>query len=116
MDDVAAREIPVYFEVEEEIISAGAKVTRNDVLGCTARSPSCLVPAFVSLLSEVCIAHPIVTSGVFSRYWFAVEGYHRCDFLFLQKNGRVAVCGYVQHVFAHPRKLTTDRMGRLSLL
>lgn len=69
MDDVAAREIPVYFEVEEEIISAGAKVTKNDVLGCTARSPSCLVPAFVSLLQEVCIAHSIVTSLVFSRYF-----------------------------------------------
>lgn len=27
MDDVAAREVPVYFEVEEEIISAPSKVT-----------------------------------------------------------------------------------------
>ena len=26
MDDVAAREVPVYFEVEEEIISAPTKV------------------------------------------------------------------------------------------
>lgn len=26
MDDVAAREVPVYFEVEEEIISAPSKV------------------------------------------------------------------------------------------
>lgn len=38
MDDVAAREIPVYFEVEEEIISAaaGAKVTtQTSVLDST---------------------------------------------------------------------------------
>lgn len=27
MDDVASREVPVYFEVEEEIISAPSKVT-----------------------------------------------------------------------------------------
>lgn len=27
MDDVAAREVPLYFEVEEEIISAPSKVT-----------------------------------------------------------------------------------------
>lgn len=38
MDDVAAREIPVYFEVEEEIISAGAKVIKYDVFGCTGLS------------------------------------------------------------------------------
>lgn len=37
MDDVAAREVPVYFEVEEEIISAPSKVT-----GVRARRP--LVP------------------------------------------------------------------------
>lgn len=29
MDDVAAREVPVFFEVEEEIISAPSKVTRT---------------------------------------------------------------------------------------
>eukprot|EP00903_Cladosiphon_okamuranus_P008567 g8220.t1 len=31
MDDVAAREVPVYFEVEEEIISAPSKRTKNRV-------------------------------------------------------------------------------------
>lgn len=29
MDDVAAREVPLYFEVEEEIISAPSKVTSD---------------------------------------------------------------------------------------
>ena len=68
MDDVAAREIPVYFEVEEEIISAGAKVRKHDVFGCTARASSCIKPAFVCLLVEVCIAHSIVTSNIFNGF------------------------------------------------
>lgn len=30
MDDVAAREVPVYFEVEEEIVSSPSKVMYSD--------------------------------------------------------------------------------------
>lgn len=39
MDDVAAREVPVYFEVEEEIISAPSKVTAGVRPPCYDRAP-----------------------------------------------------------------------------
>lgn len=43
MDDVAAREVPVYFEVEEEIISAPSKVVHRMRIASTPYVP--LVPS-----------------------------------------------------------------------
>lgn len=34
MDDVAAREVPVYFELEDEIIATPTKVGKSPVPGC----------------------------------------------------------------------------------
>lgn len=73
MDDVAAREIPVYFEVEEEIISAAAKVTKTTFL--VALPALHLVSCLVFVLVEVCIAHSIVVSDVFS-VMLSVDRYH----------------------------------------
>lgn len=68
MDDVAAREVPVYFEVEEEIISAPSKVTARVhppycdpgamkpmyLLGlCDASRP--LVPSWHRVIFRVCV-------------------------------------------------------------
>lgn len=48
MDDVAAREVPVYFEVEEEIISAPSKVwNANPTTCCLHRAPSMGCEAYV---------------------------------------------------------------------
>lgn len=68
MDDVAAREVPVYFEVEEEIISAPSKVSTS------ACSPSAaFMGACVHMLKCVLVF------SLFMELW----RYHktRCDTL-----------------------------------
>lgn len=60
MDDVAAREVPVYFEVEEEIISAPSKVmhriVRSPFLPLPSRDHWACADKLVSALSHFSVA------------------------------------------------------------
>lgn len=71
MDDVAAREVPLYFEVEEEIISAPSKVTTDTsssdsrVIRILSRLRSADIDCFLDLASYLCIYHQLVIAICF---------------------------------------------------
>lgn len=66
MDDVAAREVPVYFEVEEEIISAPSKVVGIHRSAC---SPNAATKPLAPSLLRVQKKLKCVFVCLFLRLW-----------------------------------------------
>ena len=62
MDDVAAREVPVYFEVEEEIISAPSKVMHRSA-NAVPLGGRVIISASVCWSSRCCSVSKAVSVG-----------------------------------------------------